>query len=704
MNILRKLGNALVVVLAIIFVGPGRLAKWLNRKTYDKFIIGIFHAMAAMASGWFLGTSSTSYLHASHPALDLPSYLGWLNHFVTGGFSDFHAGALGVVAFFATAIYLYPIAWLCAIKPLWTACDKIHDALADSLKKNGESLALGVIKVGRFLPFSDRGWQVLLRKDRKSWFVSLMYVIGYPTAVLSSLYLGYHLVNLAYGFFGLGSLLAIGATAVCAVLSLFAVTAIGTILVNAMRYGKVATLGIYTGLAAVVAAGPYLAGFVSSSGLGFAFIALAWLVSFSLFIGYVFPLVNLVLSNEFLKWVAEKIEPICEKTYDGKETPFLHLFHQGLNVIVTGALCFGTYILGSALSLPLWATLPAVALVLFFAYNCVGKALDWSGGNYLLSAVLSIGAGIGVYQLYSAAHLLFGNYGGIFFGVVTSLASAFVIFPLLFLGLAWVATRSITSGLTNACSSGLVRLHKGSYDKVFKPTMKWCADVYETVTKWTYNAVKKVYEKGYNDSKTANYQVMVLQIANVIAAFAVGYGLHFALRGFMTSHATFGVPLAWVTIVVGGGLSFLLVGKLLLRIGLEAVGAVVSMITGFVVGAYVAPLTAYGVALGAGVGLVAAAITYVFAFPLVFIGVRFIANPIFTPWLKPLLNGIYEFGWKRFGKVWDAFMRSFTRFMNFLKPYFNWFIVLVAAGWKKVAAAWDRARAVFDGIFGRKKA
>lgn len=660
MNLLSKLGwllkQSIMVILAITVIGPYEGAKWLYKHVYKDWLDYIGFTLFALTTSIFGAVSGFNLVQ---------DY----------GYGTLASSVAGIVGFLFGAGYAAPIVWMVLLRPFVKMFERLWKAINNFARNNFEGLAAGLVDFSRVLPGADSGWSKLLAGDRKeSFFQKVLQVVTYPSMIALSAWAGYLTCNwlTAYGA-GIPVLAGI-ASGAGIVAGLFVFLLLADIACKWLHYGKTQALGITLSVGAIVGGAPWVAGFF---GLSLLTTVIATAIGVLVTIAYIFPWFVLLLSDNLLTWVRNTLKPLVESAYDEKETGSRQLFHQVTNLGATAALGFGAFWLCNAIALPLAATIAAVAVVVGLAYTLVGKVLDWDGGNFVTGAVLALGSGAAAGFAYADAGLIWGAWGAVIAGVLTALPVFFLVFPLLYVAYRWVSTRALIGGAVTTVG---VALHNG-HDVAWKRFDK-------LVTR-----CEKVYRFAYNDERP--YDKLVLHITNLIVTGLVGFGLHFLLAGFAVTHPW----LAIAATAIGTAITYIAGGQYLVKTGLELVGSLVAIGAGVGLGSLVlhAQPLEYGFAVP--FGFVVAALTYFIAYPLAFIGVRYIADPLLTGWLLPVLDGIHKWCWNTFFTVFKAVRDFLTPIVKFL---FGWLTPVwrVIAG--LVVGAWRMAREAWNGMFGGK--
>jgi hypothetical protein len=312
---------------------------------------------------------------------------------------------------------------------------------------------------------------------------------------------------------------------------------------------------------------------------------------------------------------------------------------------------------------------------------------------------------------YVHAGYVFGVYGGIAAGVVTTPVTALLI-PLAYTSFEWFAGLPGLRVATNWAGSVLPQLHKQYIDHVVTPTVDACESLYNS----GYGHSKS--EDAKETEKFAAFRKLVLHGTNLAGAWtftALALALVQQVHLLHSYEPFAGYVLAALVLLLSVGL----VGKAILAAGLELPGALVSLLAGLKAGAMVLPVTAGGIGVAAPVGIIVAAFTFGLGFPAASIGLRAL-----TGWAAPTLNkgfdwvtdkawGIVRGFWKGFVKLFDFVYDLFEPVWRFIGRLFAWFgrglawvghllapIWLFVAG--IIAAGWNTCQEIWRGIFGGK--
>ncbi len=661
MNILRGIakgiGKLIMIFLAITVIGPYEGAKWLYKRVYNDSLDYVGFSLFAVIGSIYGAISGFNLVHSL-------------------GYGTLASGVAGVVSFLVAAGYVTPVLWMLLLRHVVKLFERLWKAINNFARTNFQGLASGLVDLGRALPGADAGWSKLLSADRKkSFFQKVLEVVTWPSAIAACGWAGYLTFNWVAAFGAGIPVLAGIATGAAAVVAVLAFALLADIAAKWLYYGKTPALGLSLSIAAIAGGAPFVASFF---GLSLLTTLIGSAVGIVLTTSYLFPWAVLIFSDNLLTWVRKTLKPLVESVYEEKDTGSRHLAQQGTNLVLTAAAGWGAAWLCSAIALPSAVTIASVAVVVGLTYTLAGKVLDWDGGNFVIGGLLAAGTGVAAGFGWHNAGFIYGDWGAVIAGVLAALPVFFLIFPLLYVVYRWFSNLPVVNVLTNGIGSAL---HTG-HDKVWKRFDK-------LVTR-----CEKVYHFAYNDERP--YDKLVLHITNLLVTVAAGFGLHFLLAGFVGAHPW----LVLAATAAGTAITYIAGGRYLVKTGLELVGAGTSLIAAVALGSLVLGAQPLGYGFAVPFGIVVAALTYFLAYPLVFIGIRYVADPLLTGWLLPILDGVHEWCWNTFFTVFKA-VRDFLApivkfFFGWLKPVWLGIVGLFVGAWKMAMDAWH-------GMFGGGK-
>jgi hypothetical protein len=575
----------------------------------------------------------------------------------------FWTSLAGIAGWLAVMFYIFPLVWRFIVKPVSDFCEAAYDRFRKVTSKYSAPFFNGI---ARLLGIgAGRAWDRVLSKEHEdSWFASLLGIVGHVGSFASTAYLGwqtYTWISAAVSIPVLGFSLAI-AGGLAAFLLTFG------LLEQLLRYGKLSFIAVASGVAAVWGAAPYL---VALTGAADLWVYAVYAVSYAVFVGYLFPLVNLILTNGFWSWLWKNVKPLPEKTYDDKDEKYSEFFHHVVNFVVTAACTYGAWSVAATAGLALWAVLPIAAVTAALAYIVGFKFINHDGGNFIVGALVSLAGAYFVGSHYVAAGYVYGIYGAIMAGVLAALVTGVVLFPVAYLGVRLVLRALGASGLADPLTS----------------LYKWANEGFKKALK----QIRHAWDYCYSDK--TGYKDLVLHVVNLVIAVVVW---------FVASAGVAEVGAAWwwayPAVALSTLLSYLLVGKLLFKsgYGLEFVGACASLWVGIIVGQIVHGAGAGWLFVTASIvaGIATWCAVFFVAFPVAYVVARFATSWALLGWLKPVLDWFFKLGWKGFIGFWTGFLAMYTRVWEALAPV----RARIAKAWRGVSETY---RKILDSIRGR---
>jgi hypothetical protein len=656
--------KVLAFVLALTIMPLVEAARALGDKVYSGWkgaIRGFFGFLLAVGAG----------VHVAHTSGWAPDGTLW-NYLPnwTHGPAAYQWLTAGVLATVVTFFYLWPIAYLGIVKPLWIAGESYWEGVQKFASTYFARFTQGIIDVLRKLPFANSAWDVVLTKGKETWVVGLLQLVAYFSALLSGGYLGwktlYAVQNLVLHYFAGGGTVGFVAGAVVGAVVFLGFTAT---VWELYKNGKIPFFSLSTGAAVIYLLAGHTSSLVAAVGLPSVAVWAAFALQYVLYNAYVFPIVNVILTNGFWKWLTETvIKPLFDKVYDDKDKDYRKFFAHVVNFVALWKLVALTLVIAAGLTLPLWATVPLVAVLAFLSYTFVVKAIDHEGGTYILGALASLAAGWFMGSAYFAVGAWFGIYGAIVCGVTSVAATFCVVFPVAYLAVKAIANPVLASWL----SKPLVTVH----DHVWSGMKKLGKEL------------EHAYDNCYRD-KTP-YRELFVHVANIGVTVAVGFSSLAA-----ANMLGFGLVLTVGMVALSVALGYLLLGKALLHWGANAVATVLGIIVAIYVGALVQGVQPYGLWVGVPAGILAWLAVDVLVFPIVYIIVKAVANPLLTGWLRPFLVSVYDLAWKGFVAFWDLFIEMYRFVKKLLTPLWN----TIASIWMSV---WRSVKEVYESIRGKR--
>jgi hypothetical protein len=623
----RKTGNFLLMLLILPFMLAAELRHALDRKVYHGstgFLRGMIGTLSGFVSaatvghhcGWVLGWGLPAWLAAS------------------------------VAAWFGTVWYVWPVVYLLFVKPALKLVEMIWKRFDRITVKYAQQLFSGIVAaVGRVLPGSSYAWEAVLRQKTNGWVTILTYVLSGLLTLTGAACAGlwvFHAVATGFGSCVPGTIIAAFAGSVGGLL-------LGGLTFQLLAHGKLPFVAVATGIGFALMAGEPRQAVSALSHLSGWQAAAGQFVAFVLFVGYIFPLAQIVLSGTWIKWLFCRVRPLIESAYADRDKDYLEFFHNVAVLLLTflAAKCAFSGI--GILELPVWASAPVLAAAVLLSYLWCHAGLNNVMGNLFTALSLSIYSGFFLARLY----LILGLPGGIWMsvtsGALASLLAALLAFPV-----AYNICKLICKTLGISKSGKLLGLLHGA---VVGACRKFLA------------CLERSGRECYSDN--SGYQVWFLHVANIaFAAAAAIYlpaarttvaavtpaGSQFAaslhvLFSSLSANAVFAAQgLAFV-------LSYILVGKFLQKssAGMGFAGAISSLVLASgVVCLTVGPGSQWwtsGI-----VGLLVWSSGFCVVFPVAYRTLRVISKEALASWSTDLLVRLHDFAWSCFAATWKKFV------------------------------------------------
>ncbi len=630
----------LMIIAALTVMPVYELGKALSKEAYKGWK-GIFTGLLGFGAG-IAGGIGAAELVGWHYNL---SVLLWL--------------PAGLVGFLLTTFIVFPAFYLYLAKPAWNFGEWVLDRAKDFSKGVLAPVLDGFVNVLKYLPGAGLFWNSVQSEEKKSakahrLVASLFYIAGFGLSV----YTGYTVYSLLQPlvpawFTGLPE-------AAAGFVGLVAWGISFGILNRFNEYGKQSYQAVAASLVGVYFLAPLTASLVAGWEFGTAGLWAAYAVEFLLGVAYVFSGFYALLLGGFLKAVLTGIKTLLDKTYDEEDKDYRKFFHQVVNILVAGAVGYLGYLLVTALALPVALGVAAFALAAFIAYAITFEIVDHSGGNAMLSGLVSATAGgFAVYGTLDA------GWGTIIGSAIGAAVGVFVlVFPLFY-----QLIRVLTAGFATGAGKALTSPQEGAEKALRKVSDK----------------IGDLCKLAYDDR--SNYRELFLHLVNIaIVTFAL-----FNASPLVTGWLGLNGVLYFVVAGLGAYLVYLILGKALIGFDTDAVG----LIAGLAAGVYVGNV-AWGVNPSWLVAVPSGIVTFVVAstivFPVLYVIVKAIANPLLTGWLHPIVTGLYKFVWSTFEGFWKLFVRVYESVFNFIAPWFGWFFRGIAAIWTSIREAWESFR------------
>ncbi len=629
----------LMIILAAIFVAPVEGAKWLNRKVYD-------------ASGFMANTLSlilslaTSFEVAKWASSGYPWY-SWLG--------------LGLITFAVSVGYVFPIIYLALIHPVYRMLKRAWTAYTHFAQNHANKIVNAIVNAFSDLPGSKTLWSKA-EALKSAWFVEFIDCIAYCTFIALGFYIGHvvynHLNSLGSSVTFVSQMAVTWGSIVAAI---FAGLVVTSILVEFMSNAGYKFVTIILGLAAAWS----VCHFFCINTVASAFSAF---VAFVMTLAYLYPLVVVAMGSGFWKRVYKKWEPIVDATYtDPYDPSTLPAGSKLFRMLVSLGLAYVTYATVDhfvLLAATAYVAASVSGLAAILVYTLMAKWSLGNSGNLFLAIFSGLYLAAKAGLAYYALSLPFGVIGGFVSATLVAAATWYVAFPA-----AYEVFITVTAfpGLNTVAAfvvKAVVLVQNASY----------------TLVKKVYDQAERIYDYSY--VKPNAFNSLTTQIANIAIASGLGY-LAFAV----SANTVTAIAMAFVTFA----LSYLLIGKIINRnSGINILGALSGLACVIAWGKSVYPTS--GLAEAMSFSLVAGALVYTLVFPAVFITVRFVLNPVLMPWLLNVLQGVYNFAWKHFGTVWNAFLAVYHMVAKVFDP-------IVKAVFNFLRQAWLTLKSVWTSIF-----
>lgn len=476
------------------------------------------------------------------------------------------------------------------------------------------------------------------KSARNGWFSEVLAFFGYATSVIFAIYVFWQTLNqvhdyLEWGWFGYAPGLFIGAIAGIVV---------GAFACTAVHLFDQFLIAVATGFTLIYFSSSWTSEMITGYGLGQPYVKGAYAVQGVLWLAYFFPLLHIVIGSLLyrLKDVFDHWEKLLDSVYNEPKGGYRELAAQLYAITAAGFAGYFSVSLFGMLGASYILSVILAPVAGFLAYLVLGKLLNEFAAAPL-GLVSALGAGFCTFQYWGASGLWFGMFGQVVSSVVVALLTAYLFFPLAYAAIRAVADPLLTSWLRQPLLS-----------------------LYESLSKEIFHA----YENTYSD-KTA-YQELFLHVVNVLVAVSIGVG-SFLLAGLLG----FGTVLTVLLVGSSVSLSYLLIVQLLLKVKNYLVGVLLGLAGGVFTGAFAYANQDYGLLVAIPVGLLAAAIVFGVAFPVAYVLVRAFANLVsVNSWLKPAVEGVYQFFWTRFLGIWNRFVETYKSVKAKFQPAIDSFL------------------------------
>lgn len=652
-NLLKAIGNAILMVFVTPIMILNELRRELSKDVYSGWE-GAFRACIGGLLG-LLAAGATGH------------YLGWVLQWHTAAW----VGS-GVLAWFATYFYAWPLFYLFPVKPAIKGAELAWDAFREVSKKYADRVFGGLVRaISAVLPGSGSAWTKVLGEKKDSWVGKATIGLAYPITLAGSTYAGYLVYGSVIGSLGatiLGITCGVGA-------GLLVGLSIAGAIWNFIEEGKLPFVAVALGFGVDRVFSPEISGVSSLLHLNGYLSLIGHTIAIVGFVAYLFPLVYLAFAGGLIKYLVEKLKPLNERAYDDRDKDYTEFFHNAATLVFTGIAIQQGFVWGCAIGLPVWGLIPALVVLGAFAYLWVFDVVDHGGGTFFTGLAASLYSGWCVGSHYFADGFPGGAWVAIPAGIISALVMGVVLFPSGYL----IAKPIFVLTRISKLGKPLSRLHKAVEDGFHKLSQE----------------LMHAYDNSYRDR--SGYQVWFLHVANI--AIAAVLALHTPgfltwLHGHLPSMLAFLVPAGSIAVTVSqvvlAGLSYILLGKFLQKsnVGTEFIGGLSAL-------ALATWLCSYTLAAGGSnwavmvVGVIGWVAGFVPLFPIAYILFRYPAKLLLASWSSTILVKVHNFAWGSFLLVWNQIVAVYKIVDNAIfVPVRN----MIAAASHRVSDAYEWVR------------
>ncbi|MCB9466857.1 MAG: hypothetical protein H6677_01190 [Candidatus Obscuribacterales bacterium] len=494
------------------------------------------------------------------------------------------------------------------------------------------------------------------KSSRTGWFSELLVGLGYVAAVGGAVVLGWNTMHnvhdyLDWGFFGYAPGLIVGAIAGLIV---------GAFAVSAVSFLGLFVVALASGAALIYLGAPWTESVVTGFGLTAPYVKGAYAVEGVLWMAYIFPLAHLVIGNcfRFVVDIFDHLEKLLNSVYEEQKGGYREFAMQVSAIGAATGIAYHSLAVWALVGASYSITIVLACLLGFAAYLILGSILNRTGA-VALGIASAGGSGYLAFTLWGQHQLWLGVVGQGAAAVVSAVAVFFLVFPIAYALVRLVAKPLLASWLRDP----LVKLHEVLSEEI-----------------------GHAFSRTYLDQ--TEYRDLFLHATNIVAGVGLAYAAY-----LLSAALGFGVAMTAGTVILTVGLSYMLVGKLLLKAGNYLVGVLTGLAVGVFAGTIVYAGQSAGLYAAIPAGLVVAAAVFGIGFPLVYVVVRAAANFLAaTRWLKPVLVTVYEFFWNLFAALWREFLETYKRVYDSIKPYFGNFRQTWVDTWESVRQSFSKWR------------
>ncbi len=607
--------NAMLFLPALVYLSLKESGSWLWKKTYSaswwsNLIIGFAGLLVSM----ICTASFVEFLAASLTW----SLLAW-----------FPASAAVLVL---SNTHVWPVIYLVCIKPLIKLCNWLLAGSERFVREGFKPVLLAFTLLLRKAPGAERLWAIVEGKDGgKQWGIRFLQVLLLLAALLVALGAS---LSLYWAILPLASASALAYLNLDVILSASLAFALfyylAAALFDILDEGDEAL--------AVVVYAAVLSGVVfyfAGAPLGQYAIGAA-LVAFPLSVSYVVPSFVAVLQGGLVEKVLKAWDELLVLAYNDSDLSYRRFYHHSMNLVLAGSL---GYVVASVLPLMTvspFVSLPLAGLTALFAYSKGSEdLLETDSGNAL------IGLGLALLSAYWLSGLAAVQGVWLVLAVIVGTAlNSFLFFPLLY-----KALKFCLASCAEFLGTYLKRLHS------------WSLGVLD----YCYRALRRVQEEAFDD----NSEFSPL----------LGHGLNFAFAVCSTwqvstavfADLAFGGTLSCLALILVGINLFILTDRFVSHYGAEALA--VGAGGGAALFTWQAAMAATGSGLSSLiVSVFACLFSAAVLAPITYLGLRYLAKGVVTPWLAPTIAKFTDLVWQAYKAIWRYLLDALTAVIDFLRP------------------------------------
>lgn len=654
---------------ALVYLSLKESGSWLQKKTYSSswwsnLIIGLAGLLLSLVTtaGFveFLSTSMTWTLPAWLPA--------------------------SAAVLILSNTHVWPVVYLVLVKPLFRLGNRLLSESKRFSREIVKPALLALTSLLRKAPGSERLWHVVEGKDGgKRWGIRFLQVLLLLSVLLAALVPGLFLYGALLPLLS-GTLLAylnlnvaLAALAACTVIYYAAAALLYLVDEGDEALAVVAYGGLLSSVVFYLSSGPFgLYAFVAS------------VLTFLLSVSYVVPAFVAILQGGWVESVLKAWDELLVLTYNDSDLSYRRFYHHSMNLVLAGSL---GYVVASVLlkmTVNPFVSLPLAILVALFSYSKASEdLLESDSGNAL------IGMGLALLSAYCLSGLALPSVGLVLVVISGTALNSFLLFPLVY-----KACKVCLGGSVEVLGNNLKGLHSRSVK----------------VLDSCYSALRRVQREAFDDP--SDFSPLL------------GHGLNFAFAAWSTwqlssvvlGEVALAGSLSYLALILVGLNLFVLSDRIVSHYGAEVLALSAGGAAAFATGQ--AALTATGSGLSA-------LIVSVFAFllascvlaPLAYLGLRYLAKGVITPWLAPVVSGFADLVWRSYKSIWRFLLDALAGFVDFLQPVLslaarvlNFVVTTVGRAFRAAlkvvysllrplgqacVSAWRSARAIIDRLSGK---